>query len=88
MLSPITLVHKEKLSILQETGELRVSGTKLMECEAKVNGLCLRFIEEFTFGREGRTALVGSEHQNALEQIHIREFISSHQWIKFLPFTP
>jgi hypothetical protein len=67
MLSPVTLVHEEKLSILQEAGELRVAGTKLMECEGKVNGLSLWFIEEFTLGREGRAALIGSEHQNALE---------------------
>ena len=87
MFGPVAFVKVEKLCILEYGGELRMSGTKLMEGGCEVNGLGLRFIGEFTLGGEGRASLIGSEHENALEKIHIREFISTHQWIRNIPFT-
>lgn len=64
-----------------------MSGTQLMECEGKVNGLCLRLVMEFTLSGEGRTFLIRSEHEHALQQIYIGNFISNHQWIKIIPHT-
>lgn len=87
MLGAGACIDVEKLRTMKSMGKLRVGGTKLVEGEGKVYGGSLRLVIELTLGGEGRAFLLRREHQHALQQIYIGNFISNHQWIKIIPYT-
>lgn len=62
MLGAASLVDIEKLCVFEDAGELRVNGTKMVECEGKVYGRSCWLVIELTLSCEGRTFLIRGEH--------------------------